>query len=115
MVVSVEIAALAALTVLAGGVGTLSGFGTSTIMVPVLVMFFPLPQTLLLVGIIHWFGDVWKIALFRHGIRWPLWVAFGIPGVLFSFLGAGCRSPRPRSCSPASSVGCCWPTWASSW
>lgn len=92
----VEIAAIAALTVLAAGVGTLSGFGTSTIMVPVLVMFFPLPVTLLLVGIIHWFGDIWKIALFRHGIRWPLWLAFGIPGVLFSFLGARLSIAAPE-------------------
>jgi len=31
----------------AGGVGTLSGFGTSTIMVRVMPMFFPLPPKLL--------------------------------------------------------------------
>ena len=79
---------VALLTVVAGGVGTLTGFGTSTIMVPVLVMFFPLPETLLLVGIIHWFGDVWKIWLFKRGIRWRLWLAFGITGVLYSYWGA---------------------------
>lgn len=67
--------AIAVLTVLAGGVGTLSDFGTSTIMVPALVMFYPLPRTLLVVGVIHWFGDVWKMAPVRRGNRARLWPA----------------------------------------
>ncbi len=79
---------IAALTVVAAGVGTLSGFGTSTIMVPVLLMFYPLPETLLLVGIIHWFGDIWKMWLFKRGIRWWLWLTFGVTGVLYSMWGA---------------------------
>lgn len=83
-----EIIAIALLTIIAGGVGTLTGFGTSTIMVPALLLFMPLPPTLLLVGIIHWFGDVWKIVLFRRGVRWRLIMLFGAPGILFTFLGA---------------------------
>src|SRR3989338_305446 len=82
-----EIIYIAILTVFATGIGTLTGFGTSTIMVPVLLLFFPLAPTLLLVGIIHWFGDIWKIALFRQGVRWRLILLFGVPGVIFSFLG----------------------------
>ena len=61
----IEIVSVALLTILASGVGTLTGFGTSTILVPVLVFVFPLPQTLLLVGVIHWFGNVWKVWLFE--------------------------------------------------
>lgn len=83
-----EILYITLLTIVAAGVGTLTGFGTSTVMVPTLVLVFPLPQTLLLVGIIHWFGSVWKVTLFREGIRWPLILLFGIPGVLFTYLGA---------------------------
>jgi len=83
-----EILSITILTIIAGGVGTLTGFGTSTIMVPVLLLYFPLPQTLLLVGIIHWFGDIWKIALFRKGMNWRLILLFGIPGALFTFFGA---------------------------
>jgi uncharacterized membrane protein YfcA len=64
------------------------GFGISTIMIPVLLMFLPLPQTLLLVGIIHWFNDIWKMLLFRGGIRWRLFLAFGLPGILTSFIGS---------------------------
>lgn len=83
-----QIFLLSLLTIFAGGVGTLTGFGTSTIMVPVMLLFYPLPETLLLVGIIHWFGDVWKIIFFKGGIRWRLILFFGLTGILASFGGA---------------------------
>ena len=73
---------------LASGVGTLTGFGTSTIMVPILLFFLPLPQTLLLVGIIHWFGDIWKILFFKKGFNWKLILTFGTAGIFASYLGA---------------------------
>jgi uncharacterized protein len=90
------IAYIAILTLLASVVGTFTGFGISTIMMPVLLIFLPLPQTLLLVGIIHWFGDVWKMLFFRHGIRWKLLVGFGIPGVIASFIGASLSLTIPH-------------------
>lgn len=83
-----EITLIALLTIVAGMIGTITGFGTSTIMVPVLLFWFPLPMTLLLVGIIHWFGDIWKISLFRKGFNWKLVLSFGIPGVLLTWFGA---------------------------
>jgi len=82
-----DIALIALLTLLASAVGTVTGFGTSTVMVPVLVSFYPLTQALLLVGIIHWFGDIWKMLLFRSGARWRLVLLFGAPGVLATVLG----------------------------
>ena len=91
---------LTVLTILAGGVGTLTGFGTSTIMVPVLLLFFSLPQTLLLVGIIHWFGDIWKLVLFRQGIRWKIVLGFGVPGIITSFLGASLTFGAPGDLLP---------------
>lgn len=88
MIVYEEIIYIALLTLLASTIGTLAGFGISTIMVPVILIILPLPQTLLLVGVIHWFNDVWKIILFREGIRWKLFLAFGLPGILTSFIGS---------------------------
>ena len=82
MIAYEEIIFIALLTLLASVIGTLAGFGISTIMVPILLIVFPLPQTLLLVGIIHWFNDIWKMLLFRKGIRWNLFLAFGLPGIL---------------------------------
>ena len=88
MVVYEEIIYISLLTLLASIIGTLAGFGISTVMVPLLLIILPLPQTLLLVGIIHWFNDIWKILLFREGIRWKLFLAFGLPGIFTSFLGS---------------------------
>jgi hypothetical protein len=83
-----EIFAIAILTLAASWVGTVSGFGASTIMVPILLFFFPLPAALLLGGIIHWALDIWKILLFRGGARWRLIMSFGIPGMIATFFGA---------------------------
>ncbi|MDP4038739.1 MAG: sulfite exporter TauE/SafE family protein [bacterium] len=83
-----QIIYISLLTILASTIGTVTGFGTSTIMVPVLLLFFPLPQTLLLVGIIHFFGDIWKLTLFKRKWLWKVLLGFGIPGVIASFFGA---------------------------
>lgn len=96
MVIFEEIIYIALLTLLASMIGTLAGFGISTVMIPVLLIFLPLPQTLLLVAIIHWFNDIWKIVLFQHGIRWKLFLAFGIPGIFASFLGSSLSLRIPR-------------------
>ena len=76
------------LTLVASTIGTMTGFGTSTIMVPILSIFLPLPATLLFVGIIHWFSDIWKMVLFKKGFNWKLILLFGIPGIIASFLAA---------------------------
>ncbi|MBU0606427.1 MAG: sulfite exporter TauE/SafE family protein [Armatimonadetes bacterium] len=76
------------LTLIAATVGTITGFGTSTLMIPVLVIFFPPVEAIFLVAIIHWFGDVWKITLFRSGFDWRLLVLFGAVGLVTSYLGA---------------------------
>ena len=52
------IAIIAGLTLITSCIETLTGFGISTIMVPTLILFYPVPEVLLLVGIIHWFGDI---------------------------------------------------------
>ncbi len=79
---------LSLLTLIASIVGTVTGFGTSTIMVPVLVLFLPPVEAIFLVAIIHWFGDIWKMIFFRSGIRLRLILFFGLTGLLASFFGA---------------------------
>jgi len=79
---------IALLTLIAATVGTITGFGTSTIMIPVLVIFLPPIEVIFLVAIIHWFGNIWKVALFRTGIDLRLIALFGIVGLITSYLGA---------------------------
>ena len=83
-----QIVYISVLTFLAAILGTITGFGISTVMVPVVLLFLPLPETLLLVGVIHWFGDIWKMYFFKKGIDWKLLIYFGIPGVVAAFIGA---------------------------
>ena len=92
-----EIVLIALLTIFAGLVGTVGGFGTSTIMVPVLALFFPLPATLLLVGTIHWFSNIWKMLLFGEGFDWKFIASFGIPAAFTSYLGASLVLEFPQS------------------
>ena len=84
----IEIPLILCVAIVASSVGTLTGFGTSTIMVPIMLSFYPVGQTLLFVGIIHWFGNIWKILLFRKGFQWKLILSFGIPGIATAYLGA---------------------------
>jgi uncharacterized membrane protein YfcA len=86
---------LCMLTFAASGLGTATGFGTSTVMVPVLALFVPVPVTLLFVGLIHLFGDIWKIILFRSGFDWKLVLGFGLSGIAASFIGASLSFQTP--------------------
>jgi len=85
-----EIVLIIFAVIIASSIGTLTGFGTSTLLVPVMLSFYPnsVPQTLLFVGIIHWFGNIWKLLLFRKGFQWKLILSFGIPGIAATYLGA---------------------------
>jgi hypothetical protein len=79
---------IAVVTFIAAVFGTVTGFGISTIMVPVILFFYPLPSTLLFVALIHFAGDIWKVLFFKHGVRWKLILSFGIPGIVASYFGA---------------------------
>ncbi len=92
-----EILLISILVFIASFFGTIAGFGSSTIVLPVLIFFLPYSITILLVGIIHFFDDVWEIILFRQGANWKLLLSFGIPGVIASFLGARLAIVEPSS------------------
>ena len=83
-----EIILITLLTIVASAIGTITGFGTSTIMIPILALFLSPGEAIFLVSIIHWFGNVWKITLFRSGINWKLIGLFGVTGLVTSYFGA---------------------------
>jgi len=95
----VSILAITLLTFFSSIIGTITGFGISTIMVPIVLFFLPLPETLLLVGLIHWFGDLWKMLLFKHGVHKKLLIYFGIPGIIASAYGASLIVHLPENLS----------------
>jgi len=83
-----EIFLVTLLTIASSAIGTVSGFGISTLMVPIMLFFLPYPETLLFVGVVHWFGDVSKLFIFKRGLNWKILLAFGIPGTIAAYMGA---------------------------
>jgi len=83
-----SVIAITFITLFASFIGTISGFGLSTIMLPTLLLFFPFAQVVLLVSIIHWVHGGLNTLLFREGINWHLFAYFGIPGMITTVLGA---------------------------
>jgi uncharacterized protein len=88
-----EIILITVLSFIANCIGTVSGFGVGTIMTPLLLLFLPFGQTILLVCIIHWFHDIFKLFFFRHGFDRKLFLYFGIPTVFATALGAMLVTP----------------------
>ncbi|OGG59547.1 sulfonate transporter [Candidatus Kaiserbacteria bacterium RIFCSPHIGHO2_02_FULL_50_50] len=69
-------------------VGTIAGFGSSTIALPLSLFMYPFETALVLVAFLHIFGNLGRIGFFRHGIDRRLIAQFGVPSVLLSFVGA---------------------------
>jgi hypothetical protein len=68
--------------------GTLAGFGSSTIALPIALFFFDFQTALVLVAFLHIFGNLGRIGWFRHGLDRRLILFFGIPSVAASLAGA---------------------------
>ena len=69
-------------------IGTVSGFGSSILFVPIASIFFDFKAVLGITAIFHVFSNLSKIALFRKGIHKAIAIKLGIPAVLFVIVGA---------------------------
>lgn len=76
------------LTFLAEIIGTLSGFGSSIIFVPIASLFFEFDIVLGITAIFHVFSNLSKISLFNKGIDKNIALKLGIPAVIFVVIGA---------------------------
>lgn len=85
-----------ALALLAEVIGTISGFGSSILFVPLAAMFFDFKTVLGVTGVFHVFSNLSKIALFRKGIDRNIAIKLGIPAVIFVILGALLTSYLPE-------------------
>jgi hypothetical protein len=68
--------------------GTLAGFGSSTIALPIALFFFDFQTALVLVAFLHIFGNIGRISWFKHGLDRRLILFFGVPSVAASLAGA---------------------------
>lgn len=73
---------------LAEVIGTIAGFGSSTIFLPLALLFLDFKTALILVAIFHIFGNIGRVSFFRHGLDKNMLLKFGVPSVLFTGLGA---------------------------
>ncbi|MGE0567881.1 MAG: TSUP family transporter [Bacteroidia bacterium] len=65
-----------------------SGFGLGTILMPVFALFFPIQTAIALTAIVHLLNNLFKLALVYRSINHKILLRFGVPAILFSFIGA---------------------------
>lgn len=68
--------------------GTISGFGSSILFVPIASLFFDFKTVLGITAVFHIFSNLSKIALFRKGINKDIALKLGIPALIFVTIGA---------------------------
>jgi uncharacterized protein len=68
--------------------GTISGFGSSSILLPIAHQFFDYRNALILVASYHIFGNVSRLSLTYHYWDKRIFFLFGIPSVIATVIGA---------------------------
>ncbi|WP_416306573.1 TSUP family transporter [Neptunicella sp. SCSIO 80796] len=82
-IVVVSISAL-----IAAGLTLFSGFGLGTLLMPVVALFFSLDIAIAITAIVHLANNFFKGMLFARHTHWPVFARFGLPALLFVFVGA---------------------------
>lgn len=73
---------------LGSGLTLFSGFGLGTLLVPVFGFFFPIEMAILLTAIVHFLNNIFKLFLLGQKANKQALLAFGIPAIVFAFVGA---------------------------
>lgn len=76
-------------------IGTVSGFGSSILFVPIASLFFDFTTVLGITAVFHVFSNLSKIVLFKQGVQKHIVIKLGIPAVLCVIGGAYCTKFIP--------------------
>lgn len=76
--------------------GTIAGFGSSTVFLPLALLFLDFKTALVLVAFFHIFGSLARTGLFRKGLDAKLLIHFGGPSVIATVVGALLVSSTPQ-------------------
>ena len=68
--------------------GTIAGFGSSTVFLPLALLFFDFKSALVLVALFHIFGNISRVSFFKHGLDRHILIIFGVPSVVLTLIGA---------------------------
>jgi hypothetical protein len=69
-------------------IATVAGFGSSMILIPVAMFFMDLKTAVFFIACFHLFSNLFKVRLFFTTIDFKIFWLFGIPSIIFAFLGA---------------------------
>jgi uncharacterized membrane protein YfcA len=83
------------LALLAEIIGTVSGFGSSILFVPLATLFIDFKLVLGITAVFHVFSNLSKIFLFQKGVHKNIAIKLGIPAVIFVIIGAYLTSVIP--------------------
>jgi uncharacterized protein len=85
---SMELAIICLAAFIASGLTLFSGFGLGTLLMPVVAVFFPLEVAVAMTAVVHLANNLFKLLLLGRGADARVLVRFGIPAVLFAWIGA---------------------------
>jgi uncharacterized membrane protein YfcA len=83
-----EIALLSLVAFFAAILTFFSGFGLGTILTPLFMIFFPVELAIGLTGLVHFFNNIFKLALVGRKADRTVLLRFGIPAVIAAMAGA---------------------------
>lgn len=69
-------------------IGTITGFGSSTILIPIALFFFEFKLAIALVAFAHLFGNIMRLIVFKHDINKEMFIYFGVPSIVLTLVGA---------------------------
>ena len=67
---------------------TVAGFGSSTLLVPIAIFFVDFQSAIFWVACFHLLNNIFKVKLFLPHIDYKVFAIFGVPSILFAFIGA---------------------------
>jgi len=65
-----------------------SGFGLGTLLMPVFAIFFPVEVAITLTAIVHFLNNLFKLILVGRYTEKSVVLQFGVPAIIFAYLGA---------------------------
>ena len=85
---AIEYAVICFVSLVGSGLTFFSGFGLGTILVPVFALFFPLDIAISVTAIVHFLNNLFKLFLVGKNANRSVVIRFGIPAIIFAFIGA---------------------------
>lgn len=76
------------IALLASSLTFFSGFGLGTLLLPAFALFFPVDVAIALTAIVHFLNNGFKYFIVQKNINWKIALQFGVPALIFSFIGA---------------------------